>query len=183
MSRELAAEAEPVVIGAFEEFVRSIADELLSYFARRVVPGEDAADCLSETLLILWRRRDRLPHEHDQRRAWSYGVARNVLASQRRRGVRLSALTGRLREELRHHPVVVDTGDDDAISALAVLAERDRELVCLIAWEGLGVAEAGAILGLRPDAARARFSRARRKLRVHLEGIVNSPTTPRMADQ
>ena len=34
-----------------EAFIGSVADELLAYFARRVIPHEDAADCLSETLL------------------------------------------------------------------------------------------------------------------------------------
>lgn len=152
-----------------DAFVRSIAHELLGYFARRVTPEEDAADCLSETLLVLWRRHDRFPARHEERRAWSYGIARRVLAAHRRAGIRRLAITTRLREELQREPIAPASNDDAAITALSSLPERDRELVCLIAWEGLGVAEAGAVLGLRPDAARARYSRARRRLRAHLE--------------
>jgi RNA polymerase sigma-70 factor, ECF subfamily len=152
-----------------DAFVRAIAHELLGYFARRVTPEEDAADCLSETLLVLWRRHDKFPARHEERRAWSYGIARRVLAAHRRAGIRRLAITIRLREELQREPIGPASNDDSAITALSSLPERDRELVCLIAWEGLGVAEAGAVLGLRPDAARARYSRARRRLRAHLE--------------
>lgn len=153
----------------FEDFVRGVADELLAYFARRVTPGEDAADCLSETLLVLWRRRDRLPEPHDERRAWCYGIARTVLAAHRRTGARRLAIAQRLADELQHHPIAPVADDDDAITALATLPERDRELVTLVAWEGLTVAQAAVVLGIRADAARARYSRARRRLRAHLE--------------
>ncbi|WP_167726696.1 RNA polymerase sigma factor [Cryobacterium sp. TMT3-29-2] len=151
-----------------EEFIRSVADELLAYFARRVMPNEDAADCLSETLLVLWRRRDGLPSADDQRRAWTYGVAHNVLAAHRRGGFRHLALTGLLRDELRVKPIAPESSDDAAIAALAALPARDQELITLVVWEGLSIAEAGAVIGIRPDAARARYSRARRNLRARL---------------
>lgn len=154
-----------------EQFIRSVASDLLGYFARRVSPAEDAADCLSETLLVLWRRRDRLPIEHDQRRAWSFGIARNVLNAHRRTAAKRLAITERLRTELRQHPIAPASDDDRAITALASLSRRDQELICLIAWEGFGVAEAGAVLGLRADAARARYSRARRRLRAELNEL------------
>lgn len=151
-----------------EEFIRAVADELLAYFARRVTPHEDAADCLSETLLVLWRRRGALPQADDERRAWSYGVAHNVLATHRRNGIRRLALTGRLRDELRVWPIAPESSDDAAITALASLSARDQELVTLVVWEGLSIAEAGSVIGIRPDAARARYSRARRSLRTRL---------------
>jgi RNA polymerase sigma-70 factor (ECF subfamily) len=152
-----------------EVFIRSIAPELLAYFARRVMPNEDAADCLSETLLVLWRRRDRLPSDHGDRRAWSYGVAHRVLAAHRRSGVRHLSLTARLRDELRHHPIAPESDDDVATKALASLSPRDQELVSLVVWEDLTVAQAASVLGIRADAARARYSRARRALRARLE--------------
>lgn len=152
-----------------EAFVRVIAPELLGYFARRVIPNEDAADCLSETLLVLWRRRDRLPGDHGERRAWSFGIAHRVLAAHRRTGVRHLSLTDRLREELRHRPISPESDDDVAISALASLAPRDQELVSLVVWEDLTIAQAATVLGIRADAARARYSRARRALRARLE--------------
>jgi RNA polymerase sigma factor (sigma-70 family) len=151
-----------------EVFIRSIADEVLAYFARRVTPHEDAADCLSETLLVIWRRRDALPLADADRRAWSFGVAHNVLAAHRRHGARRLALTWRLRDELRVWPIAPESSDDTAITALASLSARDQELVTLVVWEGLSIAAAGSILGIRPEAARARYSRARRDLRTRL---------------
>lgn len=151
-----------------EAFIRSIADEMLGYFARRVIPHEDSADCLSETLLVLWQRRDRLPVEHGDRRAWSYGIAHRVLAAQRRNGLRQLSLATRLREELRFRPLAAESTDDEAITALASLSARDRELVTLVAWEELTVAQAAAVLGIKAEAARARYSRARRTLRSRL---------------
>ena len=152
----------------FETFIRTIADELLGYFARRVTPHEDAADCLSETLLVLWRRRERLPAEHGERRAWSYGIAHRVLAAHRRTSVRHLSLTDQLREELHHRPIAPQSTDDDAIAALGALSARDQELVTLVVWEGLSITDAATALGIRADAARARYSRARRALRARL---------------
>ena len=157
-----------------ETFIRLIADEVLAYFARRVTPHEDAADCLSETLLVLWRRRDTLPQADAERRAWSFGVAHNVLAAQHRNGVRRLALTGRLRDELRVWPIAPESSDDAAITALVSLSARDQELVTLVVWEGLSIAEAGSIIGIRPEAARARYSRARRSLRTRLSRDIRS---------
>lgn len=154
--------------GDTEAFIRSIAHELLGYFARRVIPRDAAADCLSETLLVLWRRRDRLPSEHGERRAWSYGIAHRVLAAHRRSGVRQLSLTTRLREQLQQRPIAPASSDDDAITALATLSPRDQELVCLVVWEGLTITQAATVLGIRADAARARYSRARRTLRSRL---------------
>lgn len=166
---DVTTDESPVAATDVDAFIRSIAHELLGYFARRVTPEADAADCLSETLLVLWRRHDRFPARHEERRAWSYVIARRVLAAHRRAGLRRLAITTRLREELQSETIAPASDDDAAITALSSLPERDRELVCLIVWEGLGVAEAGAVLGLRPDAARARYSRARRRLRANLE--------------
>ncbi|MFC5930382.1 sigma-70 family RNA polymerase sigma factor [Cryobacterium melibiosiphilum] len=169
MGAESATDAPVQAAASVAEFIRSVADELLAYFARRVTPHEDAADCLSETLLVLWRRRESLPTAADERRAWTYGVAHNVLAAHRRGGMRRLALSSRLRDELRVAPIAPSSDDDRAITALASLGARDRELVSLVVWEGLSIAEAGAVIGVRPDAARARYSRARRTLRARLK--------------
>ncbi len=150
---------------AVEGVLRPLMPELLAYFARRVRPLEDAADCLSETLLVLWRRKAELPTETGARRAWCFGVARGVLANQRRGRVRRRELVDRLRGELSLvHPPVPAVAFE-VREALARLSDRDRELVTLVAWDGFGVAEAGGVLGLKPGAARARYSRARRRLR------------------
>jgi RNA polymerase sigma factor (sigma-70 family) len=52
--------------------------------------------------------------------------------------------------------------------ALDALAPEDRELVTLIAWEGLTPAQAAAVVGLSAGTARVRLHRARTKLRAAL---------------
>jgi RNA polymerase sigma-70 factor (ECF subfamily) len=143
---------------------------LLAYFARRIAPADDAADCLSETLVVLWRRRRLLPANDEDVRRWAYGIAKGVLANARRGRVRHTALADRVRAEVAVSMAVSIAASPDlqVTEALKLLSAKDRELVTLIVWDGLGVAEAGATLGLKPDAARSRYSRARSRLRVAL---------------
>jgi RNA polymerase sigma-70 factor (ECF subfamily) len=52
--------------------------------------------------------------------------------------------------------------------ALAELSERDRELLMLIAWEGLRVGEAAEALGVRSATLSVRLHRARSRLAAAL---------------
>ena len=146
-----------------ETHLRDLMPDLLRYFVRRLDDREDAADALSETLIVLWRKQRSLPTDEEGIRRYAFGVARNVLAAARRGRVKHRVIADALALELAVASDV-DT-DPDLEAALQKLPERDRELVLLVAWEGFGVAEAGAVLGLKPDAARARYSRARARLR------------------
>lgn len=156
----------------FECFVRQVSPALLGYFARRIIPREEAADCVAEVLLILWEKRTKLPEGNDERRAWTFGIARNVLRTATRRSVRHYTIAEALRQELmltgRSEPS--SAGEASGLqAALLELSNSDRELVLLIAWEGFSLADAAALLGIRADAARARYSRARRRLSSQLE--------------
>lgn len=152
----------------FDGVVRPMIPDLFAYLVRRLDSVEDAADALSETLLVLWRRRALFLAQVEPRR-YAYGVARRSASQARRAQNRRRALAARLAQE----PTVAaepspSTQDEQLAAALLKLPNRDRELVLLVAWEGLGVAEAGAVLGLRPEASRARYSRARARLRESL---------------
>ena len=154
-----------VEAATLETEIRAMMPDLLAYFQRRLDNREDAADALSETLIVIWRRQRSLPGDAEGRRRYAFGIARNVLAAARRGRVKHRDISDALRAELA---VATVPPDLDLDAALAALAEKDRELVLLVAWEGFGVAEAGAILGLRSDVARARYSRARARLRTEL---------------
>jgi RNA polymerase sigma-70 factor (ECF subfamily) len=60
------------------------ASDLLSYFERRVSPVADAADLLSATYLVAWRKVDSIPTDPEQARMWLFGVARRTLANAQR---------------------------------------------------------------------------------------------------
>jgi RNA polymerase sigma-70 factor (ECF subfamily) len=147
----------------FTTLMTTMMPDLLAYFVRRVTPQEDSADCLSETMIVLWRKRDALPSTQNEQRAWAFGVAKKILSNQRRGTIRRHALGERIREQIKHSTYLDATvGDSDLLEGLS---KTDQELVRLIVWDGFPVAEAGALLNLRPSAARMRYSRAKEKLR------------------
>jgi RNA polymerase sigma factor (sigma-70 family) len=152
---------------------------VLGYVLRRCVSPEDAADAIAETFLIAWRRLDEIPAGED-RRLWLYGVARRVLANQRRGDRRRFALTQRLTAELAETP-----GPPEPSGALAELAaafkhlsETDREILALEGWEGLDAGQVAAVLGCSRNAARIRLHRARRRLEQQLRQQHADTTTP-----
>lgn len=161
---------------AREERLRALFEEhgrgLLGYALRRVSRAEDAADVVAETMLVAWRRLDDVP-DGAEARLWLFGVARRVLANQRRGGRRRDRLGERLRQELRAQvgldpaPMVVTSVDVRA--AFDGLSADDREVLQLTAWEGLEPAEIATVLGLSAVAVRSRLHRARGRLRERLE--------------
>ena len=62
----------------------------------------------------------------------------------------------------------------EVMAALAQLKTIDRDLVLLVAWDELSVAEAGQVLGLRPVTARSRLHRARQRMSALLAGSTAS---------
>jgi RNA polymerase sigma-70 factor (ECF subfamily) len=153
-----------------EEWLGVMAPTLLAYFVRRVTPPEEAADLLSEALLVLWRRADALPLEEDAARMWAFGIARNMLRGHRRTSRRRSALADRLRAELVSvEPALpVDERVLDLRSAVDRLRPIDREIVRLVHWDGLSLVEVAELLGKREGTVRSRYHRARTALRTWL---------------
>jgi len=147
-------------------FERLFADHAtaVSAYARRRVGEVAADDALSEVFVIAWRRLDEIP---DNERAWLYACARNVIAHQRRRAARDVALVERLKESV----TVLPENDEVLARAFAELTGRDRELLMLVAWEGLEPAEAAAVLGCSRGALGVRLHRARRRLARALHRI------------
>ena len=138
-------ESELVRKERFERLYAERASAVLAYALRRASP-EEAADAAAETFAVAWRRLDEMPAGWEL--AWLYGVARRVLATQRRAIGRQRAVVFRLAREERAVP---GTGFDEVgepvLEALAELDERDREVLMLTAWEGLSGREAAAALG------------------------------------
>lgn len=147
----------------FDRIYEEHATAVLAYALRRCDAGR-ADDVLSDVFLTVWRRLDDVPAEP---RAWLLGVARRVLSNQHRALRRQEAVRERLRA---HAPTFSgsDLGGGDLAGALEALSERDRELLLLIAWDGLSPQEAAGVLGIRAGALSMRLSRARARLRVAL---------------
>jgi RNA polymerase sigma-70 factor (ECF subfamily) len=115
-----------------------------------------AEDITSETFTIAWRKLDQMPANA---LPWLLGIARNLVRAARRQ---------------TWHDELTDVAADDDYAvielraALATLSEADQEVLTLIAWHGLGAAEAALVLGCTTATFFVRLHRARRRLRAAL---------------
>jgi RNA polymerase sigma factor (sigma-70 family) len=146
---------------------------VLAYALRRVDDPADAADALAETFLIAWRRLGDVPPGAEAR-AWLFGVARRVLANQRRGARRRDGLAERLGHELEAQLATLEPPSESDLAvrrALARLSDDDREVLLLVAWEGLTPTEIAAATGVRAVTVRSRLHRARRRVRTELDAL------------
>ena len=154
----------------FDSLVHENYRAILGYALRRTEHPEDAADVLSEVLLIAWRRLGDVPRDPEAR-LWLFGVARRVIANENRSTAARLRLGERLRQEvsrvIRDDSAVVDERES-VRAALGRLREEDREILLLVAWEDLKVTEAAKVIGISAPGARSRLHRARRRLRYEL---------------
>jgi RNA polymerase sigma-70 factor (ECF subfamily) len=131
------------------------------YALRRA--GSQAADEIAaETFLVVWRRFDALPADP---LPWLYGVARNVLLrhhvdSGRQRQLRAALV----HERTWSSPKTEDAGDPRLWEAWEQLRSADREVLALVTWEELSVADASRALRCSGPVFSVRLHRARRRL-------------------
>jgi RNA polymerase sigma-70 factor (ECF subfamily) len=166
---------------AFREAYRAHRPTIRRYFAARA-PLDRADDLTAETFLIAWRRAGEgragtLP--------WLLNVAAKVLANDRRKVESSQELFGRL---VQVSPLTADSSATQAatradhlavLRALAELRPADREVLLLTLWDGLSTGEVAVATGVTPIAARARISRARRRLQTALRAeLIGPPPHP-----
>jgi RNA polymerase sigma-70 factor (ECF subfamily) len=66
-------------------------------------------------------------------------------------------------------------------AAFAELSDGDREVLRLVAWEGLALRDAAVVLGCSAVACRVRFFRAKTRVRGLLEAQAGFRTEPKGA--
>jgi RNA polymerase sigma-70 factor, ECF subfamily len=142
-------------------------EDLLAFIARRCATAEDAADCLAETYRVAWEKRDRLPADPNAR-PWLFGVARNAVREERRRGQRRTATSNALIAAAERAYIETIPQQSALTAAMSELSALDREIILMLSADGLASHEVATILGLSPTAVRSRASRARTKLRKRL---------------
>ncbi|KAB1985990.1 RNA polymerase sigma factor [Streptomyces triticiradicis] len=162
----------------FEAFYRSHVDAVTRFVARRVDDPHTAADLTAEIFLAALDSAHTYRPALGSERAWLYGIARNVVSSERRRVAREAERDLRFRgRRLLDADDIVRLEDKlDAespgrrvLAALARLPEGERAVMELIAVDQLTVTEAAAALGIRQVTARVRLHRARKALRVEAD--------------
>jgi RNA polymerase sigma-70 factor (ECF subfamily) len=166
MIRHLTARA------AFQALYDEHRDAVWRYAARRVADLDAADDVTTEVFVVAWRRREVVPADA---LPWLYGVARKVVANHRRAADRRRSLQERLEQAAApavtaaDDPVEAMGGREAVVAALERLTESDRELLMLVAWEGLDADRLAAALGCRRGTAAVRLHRARKRLRAALD--------------
>lgn len=138
----------------------------MRYAQRRTLQLADAEDVVAETFVVAWRRLDDMPAP-GERLYWLYGIARRVLANNRRGVERRSRLQAKARS-LPAPPMQGGSVLPDVLTAMQRLSNDDQEILRLVAWEGLSHAEVGVALGISTNAVGIRLHRARARLGVAL---------------
>jgi RNA polymerase sigma factor (sigma-70 family) len=161
----------------FEICFRTNYAAVLAFAVRRLPDRATAEDAAAETFAVAWRRRELIPEEP---LPWLYGIALRVVANQRRSGRRRRRLDDRLEGEVGLRAPAAEPADalhrrDSFARAFARLSEDEREVLRLVAWDGLGTREGASVLGCSTAAFRVRLHRARRKLAKHLDAAGHSP--------
>jgi RNA polymerase sigma factor (sigma-70 family) len=169
----------------FEGCFRDHYPDVLAFSIRRIADRETARDAAAETFAVAWRRRDRIP---DPALPWLYAVALRVIANQYRSTQRRRNLDARLT-----HEAGVGAGESDPADSLArrdafsvafrALSEPEREVLRLVAWDGLDTRDAARVFGCSTGAFRVRLHRARRKLAKQLEAAGHLPSEPPVSDR
>jgi len=149
------------------------------YAHHRAIQGTDADDIVAETFTVAWRKLEDVPA--DDPVPWLLAVAANVRRNQARSARRYQTALGRLpRAGAAPPPDEPDGGERAALRrALASLPPDDREILRLVAWDGLTPQQAAVVLGCPGGTARARLHRARRRLAARLGPTVKAPGAAR----
>jgi RNA polymerase sigma-70 factor (ECF subfamily) len=161
----------------FDAFYTEHLADLQRFVARRVGDPARAADLTADIFLAAIDSAHRYRPDGTPK-AWLYGIARVIVAEDRRRGARERDRREKLRgstlldeEETARIEAQIDAAARSRrlYGAMDRLGEDERAVLELVAIDEMTVAEAAAAVGVRPVTARVRLHRARRKLRAELE--------------
>jgi RNA polymerase sigma-70 factor (ECF subfamily) len=159
-----------------EELLASVFDSayapVMAYARRRTPQLSDAEDVVAETFVVVWRRLEDMPTHEAERLPWLYGIARRVLANQRRGAARQARLRERMEADAAVQALRAPSPLPAVLEAMGRLRATDQEILRLVAWEGLTHADVGMVLDISPNAAAIRLHRAR----AHLEREMGTPS-------
>lgn len=153
---------EPEEEAQFSALFAAHFDDLWRFARRRCASGDAADDVVAQVFAVAWRRRADLPSSAE--RLWLFGVARNVLANERRSGTRQQRLRTKLTAVSADLMADTPAVEAPTLPPLDVLSADEREAVQLRYWDELSVSEIAELLECSANAVSLRLHRARRKL-------------------
>jgi RNA polymerase sigma-70 factor (ECF subfamily) len=158
---------------SFERLYRSSRDDVYAYAAGLLRDVSAAEEVTATAFERAYRARSRFDPRRGTARAWLFGIARNAALDELRRRRRQSALVEEpadLDGIAAEHPVERSERRLAVAAALESLEPRERELIALKYFAGLGNAEIAAVLGVSESNAGTRLHRALTKLREACDG-------------
>jgi RNA polymerase sigma factor (sigma-70 family) len=159
---------------AFEAFYRRNVRSVSGFVARRLTDPQLVDDLTTEVFLAAIEGADSYRPSRGSESAWLFGIARNVLAADRRTAARrldkMLRASGRRpldSDDIARLEEQIDASRAarELLAALAGLPVRLRAVAELVDLDGLTVTEAAEALRIRPATARVRLHRARQALR------------------
>lgn len=162
VSPHIGAHDEQAATSRFESLYAEFHPRIVEYGLRRTRP-EEARDIAAETFAVVWQR---LPEVPSDAAPWIFATARNILMASGRREARWTPTLCR-ESEL----VIGDHSETVAqvLDALKDMRQDDREVLMLVAWEGLAPKQAAAVVGCSKGTFLVRLHRARRRLQSLLD--------------
>jgi RNA polymerase sigma-70 factor (ECF subfamily) len=169
---------------AFEQFYRAHVEQIQRFVVRRVGDPQLAADLTADVFLAAIDAAPGYDPKLGEPTPWLYGVARNVVASGlrnagREHDARMRFAGRRLLDEddIERMTERIDAqkAAREMYPAIANLPEGERTILELVAIDGLTVAQAASVAGVRPATARVRLYRARRAVRSQLPAATPEP--------
>ena len=162
----------------FRDAYRRHHPPVLAYLRRRA-DDDQARELADEVFLIAWRRRTQAPTAD---LPLLVATARLLLQNSRRTGARNSALEQECAQLARRS---AEPDPSDAVlerlavlSALASLSTPDREVLMLVAWDGLDHRRTAEVLGITAATTAVRLFRARRRLAAALAVVDETAHAP-----
>jgi RNA polymerase sigma-70 factor (ECF subfamily) len=154
---------------AFEELFRSSREDLYAYAAGLLRDRSAAEEVTANAFEKAYRCRRQFDPARGSARAWLFGIARNAALDELRRRKRHAAV-----EEDQIQGTAPDPGEETVRrqtveAAMASLDPRERELVSLKFFAGLGNAEIGGVIGASESNVGTRLHRVMDKLRKACE--------------
>jgi RNA polymerase sigma-70 factor (ECF subfamily) len=154
---------------AFEELYRTSRDDIYAYVAGMLRDRSAAEDVTAQAFERAYRRRSSFDPSRGSHRGWLFGIARNAALDELRRRKRHAELADDPIDEIASgaHDEAVESAMRRSIlsAALATLSPRERELIALKFFAGLGNAEIAQALGVSESNAGTKLHRAMEKLR------------------
>lgn len=160
----------------FERAFAATYPRVLAYALRRCNDRASAEDVVGETFAIAWRRFDVVP---DDPLPWLLRTARNVMSNRRRASRRHELAqdaepTERDLVDRRAGTPELIAEKDAFAMAFRALRVCDREVLTLVAWDGLEPRDAAKVMGCSATAFSIRLHRARRRLLKELRSTGHS---------